>query len=93
MKNTFIREFVIIVLMIITVSVVAKIAKQHENFNSSDAAGMENSMQTAETRSLVWFLEHRAEADALVLECRRNATASNTENCINAEYALKLAGK
>jgi hypothetical protein len=45
-----------------------------------------------ETKSVLWFISNREEAHTQVQECRMDLVLSHTDNCINAEFAIKIIG-
>jgi hypothetical protein len=56
------------------------------------SAFRDNDKNQEETKSVLWFINNREEAHMQVQECRMDIVLSHTDNCVNAEFAIKIIG-
>ncbi|MBS3955230.1 MAG: hypothetical protein KGZ88_19955 [Methylomicrobium sp.] len=92
MKNIPIQK--VVLFTVIAFMIVVVIEKDLFNVNSDALmpASTFSDKDLEEAKSVLWFINHREEAHTQIQECRMDIVLSHTENCVNAEFAIKIIG-
>ena len=93
MKNRPIQK--VILFTVFVYMIVAVIEKELSNVstNALGTASVFRDKDLEEAKSVLWFMNHRKEAHTQIQECRMDIVLGRTDNCINAEFAIKIIGK
>lgn len=92
MKIALTRELLVLLLIGSTFFIVNEKLLPNIDLNAPEAQGFVTNLPAEKTQSSVWFINHRDEAYKRVQECRKDKRLTHTQNCINAEFALKIVG-
>lgn len=93
MKTLHVPQAIVFLLIASVIAVVVKNVLSTVDLNALEAANTASNNSPEEIKSAIWFVNHRDEAHKLIQECRKDIRLSYTENCINAEYAIKITGQ
>lgn len=93
MKNIPIREVIVFILVVYMIVDVSQNVLPDINMSALKASAEISASPSEPAKSVIWFIDHRDEARTLIQKCRKDISLANTENCINAEYGLKIAGQ
>lgn len=93
MISTSTYKMTVSILIIFMMVIITKNLLTDVNLETLKAENISSANSTEESKSVIWFVERHDEALKLSEQCRKNIGLANTNNCINAEYALKLTGR
>jgi len=93
MKIVPVTQVIVFLLIASMIGVVVKSVLTNVDLNALQAASASSHTSTEETKSAIWYVNHRDEALKHIQECRKDISLGYTENCINAEYAIKIIGQ
>jgi len=93
MKIVPVTQVIVLLLIASMIGIVVKSVLTNVDLNALQAASASSHTSTEETKSAIWYVNRRDEALKHIQECRKDISLSYSQNCINAEYAVKISGQ
>ena len=91
MKNTFIREVLIFMILMISVFFAGKTLVGRVDASVFQAVFSILESDVEETKSIVWFVNHPIDRQQQIKQCDKDSHLSASRNCVNAEYAEQIS--
>lgn len=93
MKTIPVSEVIILFFLVFAFMIVSKKISPFLNVNLPKAESFSTNTPLEETQPVAWYIANLDIARKHLEDCRKSSRLTSTQDCINAEFAIRMSGR